>query len=131
MMRRFLLTNAMVLTVGAAAWQAGLLEWAKALPQTTWLMIGFLFLMWIGGMAFAIAGQWRTVFHIANAIPMAGLVLTGIGIQVAGAGITGMTPDAAFALFRGILQSMSTTFIGLALMMSLREISWWVGSEHV
>lgn len=131
MLRRFILTNFLVVAVCVGAWQAGLLEWATALPRTTWLMVGFLVFMWFGGMCFALAGRWRTVFHVANAIPMAGLVLTGLGIQIAGSGITGMTPDAAFTLFRGILQSMSTTFIGLALMMSLRECAWWVGREHV
>lgn len=128
---RFLLTNFLAIAVAVAGWQAGLLAWLTDLPQTTWLMIGALAAGWCAGMIFAVASRWAAVFHVANALPMAGLVMTGIGIQLAGHGISQMTPDSAFVLFRGILESMSTTFIALVFMMHLRELAFWMAAEHI
>jgi hypothetical protein len=131
MAKRFALTHFLLLAVGVAAWQAGLLGWVSGLPRSTWLMIAFLGLMWLAGVCFALAAQWRSVFHVANAIPLAGLIMTGLGIQIAGVSISEMSPEAALALFRGILQSMSTTFIGLALMVALRETAYWCSGTHL
>lgn len=128
---RFALTNFLAGAVVVGAWQSDMLPWLGDLPHTTWLMLGGLFAGWIAGLLFAVAGRWSTVFHVANALPMAGLVMTGLGIQIAGHGITSMSPDAAFALFRGILESMSTTFVALAAMMWLRELAYWMSGEHI
>lgn len=131
MIARFTLTNFLVGAVGAAAWQIGLLDWAADLPQTTWEMIAALVAVWAGAVALALAGQWQAVYHVANVLPMLGLVMTGLGIQLSGHGIAQLTPEAAFVLFRGILQSMSTTFVALALMVHVRELAWWCGGEHI
>lgn len=128
---KFALTNFLALAVLIAAWQSGMLPWLADLPHTTWLMLGGLVMAWAAGLLFALAHRWDTVFHVANALPMAGLVMTGIGIQLAGHGITEISPSAAFLLFRGILESMSTTFVALAMLIHLRELAYWMGAEHI
>ena len=131
MLRRFLLTNFLVVSVCVGAWQAGLLEWMAQLPRTSWMMVGFLVLVWASGLVFVAMGRHKEVFHAANLLPMLGLLGTIIGVQLSGAAIHEMSPEAAFTLFRGIILAMPMTAISLFLMVWLRELQFWCSREHV
>ena len=130
-MTRFVLVNFLTAAVAVAAWRGGLMGWAADLPLTTWEMLAALGAVWLGAIAFTLAGWRAACFHASNMLPMLGLIMTGIGIQLSGHSITQLTPESAFVLFRGILQSMSTTFVALALMVHVRERAFWIHGEHI
>ncbi len=130
MILRFALVNFLTAALIVAAWQLGLGNWISDLPQSTWLMIGLLGLVWLAGIGFTLARQWGTVYHVANLLPILGLVLTGLGFQIARHAAIGAPDEHAF-MFTAIIQSLSTTFLSVALMAHLREVAWWVGGEHI
>jgi hypothetical protein len=127
--RRFLLTNFLRLIICAAAWRAGLLDWAHTLPHHVWLVLGFMGVVLVGGLCFAVAGRWDVVGHVANTLPTIGLLGTAVSIQGAAGGIASMSPEAAFALFHGIITALPPTACGIAGLLYLREVHFWAVGE--
>lgn len=128
-MVRFTLVNFIVASVAVAAWQFGMLDWLGALPRTTWLSIWFLVIVWGGGVLFAAAGRWETTAFIGNSLPILGLLATGISIQIAAASLHAITPDAALAVFQGIIRAMPPTFVGLFGFVAIRELCYWCAGD--
>ena len=129
MARKFLLTNFLVSVVCVAAWYAGLLDWSATLPHHVWLVLGFMAAVLLGGVALAAAKRWDAVGHVAHSLPAIGLLGTAISIQGAAGGITEMSPEAAFALFHGIITALPPTAAGIAGLLALRELSFWCSGE--
>lgn len=131
MLIRFILVNFLVAAIIVGATASGMFGWAADLPRTTWLMVALLGGVWCAGMCFVIARNWAAVYHTSNLLPILGLVLTGLGIQIARHAAPSATADAHLFLFNAIIESMSTTFISVALMAHVRECAYWIGGEHV
>lgn len=131
MASRFALVNFLVCLVLGGAWAEGLFTWVADMPPTSIRMAAFMGLLWLAGVAFVLRRKWRVVFHIANELPMVGLVFTGVGIQLSGEGMKVLGAAGGLATFHTLIASLSTTFIGLALMIHLRALAFWCGDEHV
>ncbi len=127
---RFVIVNAVALTLAAAAWHAGWLDGLSALTGAEWAMLAFLGAYFSVGLVAALRRDWRLVGHIANGLPMWALGFTGLGLVMAVTGITAMTPETLLAVFRHLALAIVPNVFGVLLMVWLREIAFWSGDRE-
>lgn len=127
---RFVIVNAVALALCAAAWQAGWLDGLTALTGAEWTMLGFLLAYFSIGLVAAFRCDWKLVGHIANGLPMWALGFTGLGLVMAVAGLTAMTPEMLLSVFRHLALAIVPNVFGVLLMVWLREIAFWSGDRE-
>ena len=127
---RFVIVNVIAVALVGAAWQAGWLTGLAGLGAAEWAMLAFLGLYFGVGLAGAVGGNWRLVGHIADGLPMWALGFTGLGLVMAVAGLTSMTPETLLAVFRHLALAIVPNVFGVLLMIWLREISYWSGPDE-
>ncbi len=127
---RFVIVNAVAITLAGAAWHAGWLDGLSALTNAEWAMLAFLGIYFSIGLAAALRRDWRLVGHIANGLPMWALGFTGLGLVMAVAGLTAMTPETLLTVFRHLALAIVPNIFGVLLMVWLREIAFWSGDRE-
>jgi hypothetical protein len=127
---RFVIVNAIALTLAAAAWQAGWLDGLAALSNAEWAMLAFLMIYFGVGLAAAFRRDWKLVGHIANGLPMWALGFTGLGLVMAVSGLKAMTPETLLTVFRHLALAIVPNVFGVLLMVWLREIAFWSGDRE-
>lgn len=124
MFPRFIITNALIVSLGIVAWRLGFLAAFGAMGVIELAMVGIL--IWYGAVGFGciIFGRMESARHIAHQLPIWGLSFTGtalmvalIGGAVSHAGREAMLIDLAVAIAPNVVATM--------LLAWLRDASYW------
>lgn len=131
MRARFVVINAMIAALGFAAWRVGLFaSFAMMGPleiALLALLAGYFAVGWIAAMR----GKWRTVAHVANALPAWGLGCTGLGLLIAAAGLHSLTPEALSNVFRALVFAVAPNVVGVIGFAWLAVLAHWVAGEAI
>jgi len=130
-MQRFLLTNFLLAAVIAGIVALHLLSFIWQMPTAELGIGGFLLFLWALGIVFAVLGRWRTVYHIANGLPVWGLVGCVLTVVATASRVTNLTPETAVEVFRGVAFGLICTGTGAFGFLWLRELAYFVGEEHI
>lgn len=128
---RFVIVNVTVVALGVAAWLSGWFDGFVGLHRAEWAMLAFLAAYFAVGLRAAWHCDWTLARHIANGLPMWALGFTGLGLVMAVSGLTALTPDALATVFKNLVLAIVPNFVGVLLLVWLREIAHWCGGEEI
>lgn len=125
MRARFVVINAIVAALVAAAWRAGLLAPFSSMGGMEIALISALGAYFLVGLAAAWLGRWETAEHVANALPAWGLACTGLGLLIAASGLHSLTPDALSHVFRALVFAVAPNIVGVLGFAWLGAVQHW------
>ena len=128
---RFVTIHATVAAVAFALWRAGVFESFPRLNATELVLVGLLGAYAIRGFIAMLQQHWEDVTHIANSLPMYGLCFTVLGILLTMASVKDFSAEAVTKLLLPLICALTPNMVGVALMVWMRELTWWMGHEEI
>jgi len=128
---KFVTIHMTVSAVVFALWRAGVFGVFPRLNSTELLLIGFLGAYAIRGFIALLRQRWNDVRHIANSLPMYGLCLTVLGVLLTMASVKDFSAESAAHLLLPLVCALTPNMVGVALMIWMRELAWWMGHEEI
>ena len=128
---KFVTIHMILAAVAFALWRAGVFDIFPRLNTTETILIGFLGAYAIRGFIALLRQRWDDVRHIANSLPMYGLCLTVLGILLTMASVKDFSPESAAQLLLPLICALTPNMAGVALMVWMRELAWWMGHEEI
>jgi hypothetical protein len=114
-----------------ALWRAGVFGVFPRLSPTELILVSLLGVYAIRGFIAMLQQHWADVRHIANSLPMYGLCFTVLGILLTMASVTDFSADALTRLLPPLIYALAPNMVGVALMIWMRELAWWMGHEEI
>ena len=89
--------------ISGVAWKLKLIVGLDSLPESEYLMIGFLTLQFLIGLILAVGKQWETVYFVANTLPMWALICLGLNIYNSLASAHEVSAEVAFSVVKSAM----------------------------
>jgi len=128
---KFVTIHVTVAAVAFALWRAGVFAIFPRLSSTELILIGLLGAYAIRGFIALLQQRWDDVRHIANSLPMYGLCFTVLGILLTMASVKDFSTEAVTNLLLPLICALAPNMVGVALMVWMRELAWWLGHEEI
>ena len=128
---KFVTIHVTVAALAFALWRAGVFEVFPRLSSTELILVGLLGAYAIRGFIAILLLHWEDVRHIANSLPMYGLCFTVLGILLTMASVKDFSPNSAMNLLLPLICALTPNMVGVALMIWMRELAWWIGHEEI
>jgi hypothetical protein len=128
---KFVTVHVTVAAMAFALWRAGVFGIFPRLNSTELILIGFLGVYAIRGFIALLRQRWDDVRHIANSLPVYGLCLTVLGILLTMASVKDLSAESTVHLLLPLICALTPNMFGVALMIWMRELAWWMGHEEI
>ena len=128
---KFVTIHVTVAAVAFALWRAGMFEIFPRLSTTELILVGLLGAYATRGFLALLQQRWEDVRHIANSLPMYGLCFTVLGILLTMASVKDFSAEAVTKLLLPLICALTPNMVGVALMVWMRELAWWMGHEEI
>lgn len=128
---KFITLHVTVAAMAFALWRAGVFAIFPRLSPTELILVGLLGAYALRGFIAMLQQRWEDVRHIANSLPMYGLCFTVLGILLTMASVRDFSPDSVTNLLLPLICALSPNMVGVALMIWMRELAWWMGHEEI
>ena len=128
---KFVTLHVTVAAVAFALWRAGVFGIFPRLSSTELILVGLLGTYAIRGFFAMLQQRWEDVRHIANSLPMYGLCFTVLGILLTMASVKDFSADTVTKLLLPLICALTPNMVGVALMVWMRELAWWMGHEEI
>jgi hypothetical protein len=130
-MAKFVTIHVTVAAVTFALWRGGVFGIFPRLSPTELILVGLLGTYAIRGFIAMAQRRWEDVRHIANSLPMYGLCFTVLGILLTMASVRDFSAESVTSLLLPLICALTPNMVGVALMVWMRELSWWLGHEEI
>jgi hypothetical protein len=128
---KFVTIHVTVAAVAFALWRAGVFGIFPRLSPTELILVGLLGAYAIRGFVAMLQQRWEDVRHIANSLPMYGLCFTVLGILLTMASVKDLSAESVTNLLLPLICALTPNMVGVALMVWMRELAWWMGHEEI
>ena len=122
---KFIVLNSFVALLLFAAWYIGLFTACSLLSTYEYIMLAALTCYSLIGFGSAFLKRWSIVEHIANAVPMYALAMTGLGMTLVIAQMGSVTSSSLVSVLKSITLAIFPNILGVMLMAWLNEIMFW------
>jgi hypothetical protein len=128
---KFVTIHVTVAAVAFALWRAGVFGIFPRLSPTELILVGLLGAYATRGFIAMLQQRWEDVRNIANSLPMYGLCFTVLGILLTMASVKDFSAEAVTNLLLPLICALTPNMVGVALMIWMRELAWWLGHEEI
>jgi hypothetical protein len=128
---KFVTIHVTVAAVAFALWRAGVFAIFPRFSSTELILIGLLGAYAVRGFIALLQQRWDDVRHIANSLPMYGLCFTVLGILLTMASVKDFSTEAVTNLLLPLICALAPNMVGVALMVWMRELAWWLAHEEI
>jgi hypothetical protein len=128
---RFIIVNVALAVFVIALAAIGLFAPFPGLMLNEKLVIGVLVIGMIAGLSFGFAGRWEDAQTIAIALPMVGMVFTGLTFMNAFAGLTSLAPDAILNSIRQMGFALAPNFVAIGGLAWITLSGWFAARVQI
>ena len=128
---QFFSVNLVMVLISGVAWKLKLIVGLDSLPESEYLMIGFLTLQFLIGLILAVGKQWETVYFVANTLPMWALICLGLNIYNSLASAHEVSAEVAFSVVKSAGLAILINSFGVFFMVWLKKLTYFMGGGHV